>query len=78
MPTLAHRYESPVEPAEAESGTFVAAPRVNPADARAEVGPKARPEDSRVGDETAVRLALLEALCVLARAAALLSQGGVR
>jgi hypothetical protein len=71
---VAHTY-SPTE--ELESGTFPAAPRVSPVDAQ-KVGPEAPAEDSRDGDANAARLALYEALCVLARAAARLSHGGVR
>jgi len=71
---LAHRY-SPVEP---ESGVFVAAPRGRPVDSREIVGPKAPAEDPRSGDDSHARLALYEALCVLARCAARISHGGVR
>jgi hypothetical protein len=59
---------------EPESATFAAAGRAF--GSRSEVGHEASADDPRAGDETA-RLALCEALCVLANAAARL-EGGAR
>jgi hypothetical protein len=53
---VAHTY-SPTEP---ESGVFAAAQKVAPEPVNA---------DSQIGDEHSARLALYEALCVLANAA---------
>ena len=69
---------STYSPTDPESGKFVAAPRVTPVDSREIVGHQTPAEDSRDGEASAARLALMEALCVLARAAARLSHGGVR
>jgi len=61
-----------------ESGVFAAVARATPVGAHAKIASDARKEDSPIGDEHPARLALYEALCVLANAAARLSQGGVR